>query len=494
MKRVSSSGLIGTHYGWLLGGIYKSIRDPDPYCLVDHFLYRRGSWIAGFLRTLQQIDPGVALAFVNTRQGLEESGRYRFRADILDAQRDELYEIKPITQRDEGVAQLNHYLAELRRCATTTGPIHAVQRPRLWSGGDWDPSPYPLIVPSGSGRVCFIHARQDATVQGLLLYEILCCEKDDIDEVPDEVAIPRVLGLVRELRDVPAFVSQIQAILEAQLPFAPVGKSFAILVPWRVFQALVLAPRDREWQEKYDRIYTPNPSPAMAAFFLQTFVLAYVLAPQAAALAATIVGGPIPPETIATLWKIEIGRVIAAAATVPVLAVLPVGAPLAAAAATTVPEATALAAEVVAVDTSAAALTATQTAELQLAIAAATGGATDAAAASVLSGGAGLAAGESIAVGATVPAWMTTGVGSAITANSLRAGLTMVATIVTAFTAARVEAATVAVPAPETIVAGADPMHLVPTELLIPKRGEIALEAEVLYGGERYFIVGLVGA
>jgi len=70
----------------------------------------------------------------------------------------------------------------------------------------------------------------------------------------------------------------------------------------------------------------------------------------------------------------------------------------------------------------------------------------------------------------------------------------MVGMLVTAFTAAPADAATVPNPLPPTIIAGADPMYLVPTELLVPKRGEITLEAEVLYGGDQYFIVGFVGA
>lgn len=491
LTRVRSSMAIGTHYGWWLGGIYKLLRDPDPYCLVDHFMYRRGSWSAGFLRTLNQEDPGVALAFINVRRDLAEYGRYRYRADILDAQLDELYEIKPVTEREAGVEQLERYLFQLQRCAPTTGPIHLMSRRRAWSGGTWDPSPYPLMLPGRNGRVCFIHARQDATVQGLLLYEVLCCNKNDIDEEPDLVAVPRVLELVREFRDAPNMQTQIEAILAEQLPLVPEGARYALVVPERVFHAMVMAPRDREWQARYDRIYRPTPSPAMSAFFLQTFVLAYVLAPQAAVAAAMMVGGPIPPETIAKLWKIEIGRVIASALTVAVATVIPAGAGIAAGASATAPEAVGMATELAALESSAAPLTAAEQGVVNAM--------TEAVADGVYSLPPKLATWsvaetavmeEAIATTASTPAWVPGMVGSAL---SERAGLTMVGLLVTAFTSARAEAASVPSPAPEMVIAGSDPLHLVPVEILVPRRGAIALEAEVLFNDEPHFIIGLVG-
>jgi hypothetical protein len=47
---------------------------------------------------------------------------------------------------------------------------------------------------------------------------------------------------------------------------------------------------------------------------------------------------------------------------------------------------------------------------------------------------------------------------------------------------------------PPAQIAGADEIFLAPTELIAPKRGKIELEAEVFYGGQRYFIIGLASA
>jgi hypothetical protein len=43
-------------------------------------------------------------------------------------------------------------------------------------------------------------------------------------------------------------------------------------------------------------------------------------------------------------------------------------------------------------------------------------------------------------------------------------------------------------------VVGADPVYLVPTELLVSKRGEVGLGSEVTLGDEQFFVIALARA
>jgi hypothetical protein len=118
-KSYSSSGIIDTTYGKWLGLKDMEEFNATPYGLVDFYVWRRDSWWGGTIFDLYKYDPGVALALTNqeyTRRGLR-------RTDILNAELDEVYEIKPVSSAEEGPSQLADYLQQLQLTASTTSPL-----------------------------------------------------------------------------------------------------------------------------------------------------------------------------------------------------------------------------------------------------------------------------------------------------------------------------------------------------------------------------------
>lgn len=496
VKRYPSSGPLGTAYGRYLGIMYLKERRPDPYCIVDFWVYYRGVWGLATIYDLQKSrrgDPGVALAFKNCKnRSVDTTWRWPKRTDILDAERDEVYEIKPLASRDEGVGQLQGYIAELNRSATITGPIDPRPRSRIWTGGVWDPSRYPLVVAGASGQMCLVHAWADPDVQGLLVYRIVCCATEDTAEDKLQLAETKIKQISKPILDSrPEFTAQLEKALQLHLPKAPVGSSYAFLVPWRVFNTFVVVPMNEERDRKSDHIYSPRPGPVMEAFVLELFALGHVVTgPVTDALFVT--GGYMRLDEIVKMWGFQ--ALLATGAVVGAFAVgeLVVGPAIGVAAAAS-PEVAVVAAGAEAAQGAGVVLTA---AELDL-LAAAT--AAPAAAPPVVVGGLGLAAGEAVATGSTLPAWMIASI-SAGGGSDVGTGLGMVAVLVTGFVAGDAHAETLPSPVPAATIAGADPVYLAPVELLVAKtssvtraRGEIALDAEVLFGGEPYFIIGFAG-
>lgn len=472
-----SSTTLGTAYGLYLGHMFLMERKPDPYCIIDFGVFFRGQMGATTIYSMNKgnMDPGVFLAFVNLK--ITETWRYLRRTDILDAENDHVYEIKPLRNRDEGVGQLAGYLRALNQTATTTGPIFPVPRSRHWVGGDWDPSAYPLVVPGAGGQVCLIHAWRDPAVQGLLVYDTVCCAPIESVEAQIHLHLTNIKDVSKPILDSqPAFAAQLKKSLDHHLPKAPVGSSYAFLVPWRVFQTYVLAPMDAELDRKYDSIYSHRLSPAQTAFLLETFVLAHVLPGGQLADVFAITSGYMIPEEIYKIWGIQLAGSVAFA-----MGAALVGAEITAAAtvAEVAPIASGLAAAEAAGTAATGPLIVTSLVE-------------PVAGAVTVNGVAYLAAGEAAAATTSLPAWMIAEISAAAGGAGTRVGLGAVAVLVTQFVSLPAEAATPGLQ-PEAQVVGADPIYLAPVELLQPKGGEIKVNAEVSFGGERYFVIALAG-
>lgn len=477
-----SSGPLGTAYGKYLGLMFLKERKPAPYCIIDFGVFFRGQiGNATIYNTARiNIDPAVFLAFVN--RNVAETWRWMQRTDILDAERDHVYEIKPLRNRDEGVGQLQEYLNALNQSATVTGPIFPLPRSRNWVGGDWDPSLYPLVVPGAGGQVCLIHAWRDPQVQGLLVYDIVCCAPVESNEAQIHLHLTKIKEVSKPILDSqPAFAARLKKSLDHHLPKAPVGSSYAFLVPPRVFETYVIAQWEAELNHKFDRIYSRRLGPVQTAFLLELWVLAHVL-PQGGPLAdiAMICGGYMDAKTILRLWGYQIAAGMTVAAFAIGIALVGPEIAAAAAAAEVAPISTTLAAAEIAGTTVTAAepLLVTSTAQA-------------AASTVTIDGVAYLAAGEAAAATTSLPAWMIAQASAGAGGASARIGLGVVAVLTTSF-ATVAEAATPG-SQPKTEVVGADPIYLAPVELLQPKRGEIKVNAEVFFGGERYFIIALAG-
>ena len=102
--------------------------------------------------------------------------RWTQRTDILDSDRDEVYEIKPVRGAASGPAQLAGYL-EILRLVATQAPDWMGGRARNWKAGTWQPNLGLLPVPGRLDEFCVVCVFPDPQEQGILLYDILCCRR-----------------------------------------------------------------------------------------------------------------------------------------------------------------------------------------------------------------------------------------------------------------------------------------------------------------------------
>jgi hypothetical protein len=497
-----SSGPIGTGYGKWLGMQYVKDRKPDPYCIVDFSVYYKGRFGATTIFNFRNTsrlpngkltgDPGVLLAFVNRK--VDATWRWPSRTDILDAGRNEVYEIKPLRSRDEGVQQLQDYLNELNTVATETPDSILFPGPgsREWKGGTWDPANFVLPVVGARGQKCCIHAWRDPQVMGLIVYDLVCCVKGPDDEATAEIAVTEVTGLSKPFLDSkPRF----QQILDEYLPLAPTGTAYAFVVQARLFETYVLGPMARAQDAQYAKAYGLNPSPALSALVLQTFVVGHILTgPITDALYVS--SGFMRPEEIAKMWGTQAAAAATAVAGAAAVGTIIVGADMFAAA-TVVAEVETATAGTLAAEAAGTAVVDTST------LAAATEGASvetgllegniianNLVPGAVVQGE--VAAGQVVAGEALVidnAGFVPLALGGAVpeAAAGLGQGLGMAAALVTAFIGGN------AIAAPAQI-AGVDGIYVAPTEMLSPKNGEIKLNAEVYWGGQQFFIIGFAVA
>jgi hypothetical protein len=281
-----SSLIIGTAYGNWLGVKYMQELQltgrPLTYGVVDFQVYTGStSWYPGSIFSLREVDElvGNALSLSEWSRGWR-----RQRTDVLNADTDEIFEIKPrrARQRGEGPAQLEGYRTRLQLFAPSTDARWGPVRPRFWHGGSWDPSRYPMIVPGPEGQICMIHAWQDPQVQGLLVYDITCCP---LTGSRPELRATRVANVVREIEQEmrPGF----ENMLQAAMPLGEAGQRYAILASTRFFELFVKGAWDRDQLRLYER-YGPRPGPALRAFMTETLALA-ITSPVPAPLGNVII-------------------------------------------------------------------------------------------------------------------------------------------------------------------------------------------------------------
>lgn len=478
---VPSTRRIGTAYGKWLGLMYMLERHPAPYGLVDFGVFWKSrGWFGGTVFDLHKYDPGVAAAFLSrpdfTRSGLQ-------RTDILDAQRDEVYEIKPRRSAAEGPPQLAGYLTALTQMAGTTSPALGPVRPRAWKAGTWDPSRYPMVVPGKRGELCMLHAWNDPNTPGLIVYDIICCAIPGgrPAEQPAHATATKLKGVVNELK---RLRPELEAVLEDFIPVAPTGSTYVFLVPPRVFETFVIGPWEKEQNRKFEQMYGTRLGPVHQKFLLELFVLSSVLPTAALTDAAFVMSGFMGADQVAKMWGFKL---LAGLAATPVVLGLCLLAPEAAVGAGVV--------QVASVAEGTVAVTAGAAVATEVAVASSI----PAAASPFLAGNIivteALAAqatavmgGEAILAGAAgASPWI---IGGAGVSEGVATALGLTAVIAVAGVSGTAEAGT---PAPAEIV-GADGLYLAPIELVVPKRGEIVLGAEVKYSGERYFIIGIAKA
>lgn len=250
VSQPSSSG-IGSAFGHWLGLQYLASHKPSSYVLVDWWVYGSHGKVGTIggnqpnRRTglgLAYIDPAVMNA-LQARPDWARSGTNR--TDILASDTDEVFEIKPIRGAGAGPAQLAGYLASLRAVAPTA-PSWMGGRARDWQPGRWEPTPH-LFAATGS---CIICTWADRDNQGVLLYDLLCCDSKEPPEGekpkdkepsqapgPHSIPLPSLPELLKLGAKVLALLAA-DALLSAALSF--VGSLAVGLAPLLALAALAL--------------------------------------------------------------------------------------------------------------------------------------------------------------------------------------------------------------------------------------------------------------
>lgn len=486
---IPSTGPIGTAYGKWLGLMYMHEKRPKTYGLVDFDVWTgRYSWQPGKISKLFEWDPTVALALMTsewTRRSLQ-------RTDILDSDEDHVYEIKPVREASAGPPQLNGYLASLRANAPMTSPIFGLPRVRNWEPGPWDPSPYCVHLPGIPGPMgiqsAFIHAWRDTATPGLLLYDIVCCVREqEQEEAQPALVATKISSVTRQLKEMrPKF----EELLRLYLPKAPAGTAYAFIATPPFFEAFVLAPWNRELDRQLQKMYGLKPGPALMEFLLASYLAAHLF-PVAGPIAdiAMVESGFMKAEELPKLYAakaIAITAGVAGVACVGAIVELPALLAAQAAGATLAPELTA-----------AATTAGTALATTEVAAGAAIPGGVATIATGALDGVPmlGPAAGEAILAGTQLSPFLVNAAApaAASAASAPFIGLGTVALAVVGLVSGDAQAGTSPLPK-EDFYLGIEPIQLVPIQLLVPVRGEIKLNAQCRFGEDMYYIIGLVTA
>jgi uncharacterized protein DUF4157 len=473
-----SSPLLGTLYGKWLGLQYVRERRPISYGVVDwHVYFGYGNWTPKSIYALKLIDPTVFTVMVTSEWSQRRIPMER--TDILDSDLDEVYEIKPVRDRAKGPAQLDYYLDILKKFSKQTSLAFGPQRDRDWHGGDWDPSPYELVIPGSEGRIYIIHAWCAPEKRGLLLYDLVSCETpDEQQEAQPALVATRYTLINKELKHSEELVAVFERMREQSLPIAPKGSTYALLATERFFTLFVLDPL----QKRQDRMYQVRLTPALQKFALDTLVLSYGLAPLPTVGAALWSGVFDPEELAASLRQLgpKVAEAIlivdAAVALVAVIVLLPEVAALVAAEG--VPEAAGIAEGLSAFN--GAALEGAETL------------ATETTAETVMESGFLNGAGT-VQVGRAAANWTINGGPGAGLGGGLM-GIGMVGAAVLGLAPQGAEAAESPNRSAAGKVVGIDPLTILPIDMLVPRRGKIELDAEVTVGDQKLYIIGLITA
>ncbi|HEV2375599.1 MAG TPA: hypothetical protein VGS19_25980 [Streptosporangiaceae bacterium] len=419
-----------------------------------------------------------------------EWAQFPWRTDILDADLDAIYEIKPVRSADAGPPQLARYQQQLQLCAPKTPDG---TRNRNWQGGGagdpWDPRPYTLVMGSGSGRICAICPWLDPDTKGLILYDIVCCTIGDELNAAAYLTATKLAQLPTELQ---SFQPTIQKWIGDQLPLAPTGSMYVVLMPRRFYEAFVLIPRAmksghvRQVDRLLEASYGPQPGPVLTALVVETWVAGHFLAGPAADIPMWA-SGWITTDELIRLYERQALAGLTGAAAVAVVAVAVAatdGAALAALPeAAEVPEVLEVAEELEAIET--------VTAPPETPVGWPGEPVPEPAGPSLFQDGVG--AGEALEVGRSLPPWVinppTAGAGPTV-----NAGLGMIGAFLIGAVTPDAQAGTGGAAPAGTALIGADRVFLVPAELVTPATGTLAVDQKVDFGGGTYYVGGFVTA
>ncbi len=481
-----SSRLIGTAFGEYLGKCYIRDRKPQTYGLVDWKLFRgwQGWEGQGSLLDLKNYDLPVWTALTNS-----EWSRFPWRADILDADVNAIYEIKPVRSADNGPPQLQRYLTALNQFASTTADGSGT---RVWVPGGpslWDPRPYAMLIPGVGGGLCAICPWNDDTTPGLILYDIVCCKiNSESEEMAAYLAETQLQPISPELT---AFQPALTNWIGDQLPLAPINSMYVLLFPKRFFEAFVLIPRAmksgraRQTDRLIEGQWGPKPGPAFTQFMIETWLLAHVLAGPVGDI-PMVAGNWISPQEILRLYGAQAlaglaaGGLMAAAVAVPEL--LGLGA---AAEAAEVPEVAEVAEELEALgaDTTPPEVPPDWPGEPP----------PEPPGPNPYQDGSGVGGTE---VGPSSPSWDLNPPPPPPPGGppEAGAGLGVIGAFLIGAVTPDAQAGTGSNPPTGTALLGADPVYLLPAELVRPVTGEVALEQKVKLGDTTFYIGGIVTA
>jgi len=248
ISQPSSSG-VGSAFGHWLGLQYLDSHKPSSYVLVDWWVYGSRGKVSTMGGGGKKGQPGYGLrdidpAVWNALQARPDWGRGGLnRLDILNSDNDEVFEIKPIRGAGAAPSQLAGYLASLRTVASTAPSGRA----RDWRPGRWEPTPHLFTATSS----CIICTWADRDNQGVLLYDLLCCDSKEPDEEqkprdkdapqrapgPHSIPLPSLPDLLTLGAKVLALMAA-DVLLSAALSF--VGGLLAGLTPLLALAALAL--------------------------------------------------------------------------------------------------------------------------------------------------------------------------------------------------------------------------------------------------------------
>lgn len=477
MKSCPSSGVIGTAYGNYLGTKYMCDRPPRTYGIVDHSVWLGwGGWEArAKITELWKYDPKVAQALINSSWN-----SYPWRTDILDADLDAVYEIKPVRSKDLGPPQLQRYLDALSQSA----PKRPDGTNRNWLGGGagdpWDPSRYPMVIPV-AGKICIVCSWQDEDTPGLILYDIVCCKFPQLEPLAAYCSATQLVE-----NSFPSELANIKPTVETwianQLPLAPTGSTYVLLMSRRFYEGHVLIPRAiqsgrvRQQDRLIEAQYGPRPGPALTSLVAATWVGAHVLAGPVADI-PMVSSGWLSPEAVNRLYKAQ------ALAGTALSALCLVAMPLAA-----VDAAALTAAPVAEVSEVASDLSAVENLTAAPEIPASWPGTPGPPGPNPFLDG----TGELLQVGRSLPAWPVNVAQSSVPMSN--ASLGVIGAFLIAALAPDAQAGTGNSPPSGTLLLGADPVYLVPVEMVTSIDGEAKVDTRVKFGGLDYYIGGIVTA
>ncbi len=507
-SEVRSNKAIGTAVHFWLGYRYVMQFRPKPYCVTDLLVWWHSSSNpddAPFFWALRHADPLVAAAFEK-----HEFWRYfTRRPDILDAERNLIFEIKPADDPSEGPRQLAEYIWSLNKIAGrtspegTSSPLFGPSRERKWDAGDWPPQPIDSPRLWFGGTFCRIRAWADPDVRGLILYKIICCGRESEDPASATVglAATRVTAVSRELSRMQPQLAQLVA---RAVPAAPAGMQFAILATPRFFHTFVLGPRDRQMMR---RLGGGRPlDPLHVQRVLALWMAAHFTPLGPLADVAMVDTGLMDWDEMKRIWGIQllVGLAVSVVAAL-VIAAPEVALPALEAAAEegAVEEATAVVAREVAKKAAAETLLAEEAAVAAEEAAAAAERAREAAQALeqarerwlMMEQAARDAAERTLAEAAEanslVEPWMTAASRASSAESGLTHGVALLGASVTWGVPAGADPNAPPDPQHGAVILGVDPFVLQTTEIL---GGDVRLDGRVFYAGQRYFMIGLVTA